>query len=363
LKNNSLIYGKSFHLIANYIIKPVIICGYGQNARLLMGLLSVQDTIIYAVCDKNHIGEPYDYSVPGQIKNYDILKELNEDFLVVIPSITYFDNIRENILDINKNLDILNINIIKNIFNEIPKCFQLDTPDYFKKYIKLHEKEFKLLNDALLDVHSQKTLAAFINMRLSWNEDYAKEAYRSDMYFIKELYLSSNESFIDVGAYNGDSLVAFLKKVNYRCKKAICIEPNNNNFNAIHKVISDYPNLDIELIETAVSNKIGFLGFTGSDTNFHSCEKSDLYIKAITIDSLQIAPTFIKMDIQGEEYNALMGAVNTINKYRPSLAICVYHKTRDLLDIFTLLRKLNPEYRFYLRHHACDINDTVLYAV
>lgn len=74
------------------------------------------------------------------------------------------------------------------------------------------------------------------------------------------------------------------------------------------------------------------------------------------------APTFIKMDIEGAELEALEGAKNTIVKSKPKLAICLYHKPDDLWKIPLYLKKLVPEYKFYIRHHSKVRWETVLYA-
>jgi len=73
--------------------------------------------------------------------------------------------------------------------------------------------------------------------------------------------------------------------------------------------------------------------------------------------------TFIKMDIEGSEYNAIKGMEKTIKKNLPKLAVSVYHKKEDLIMIPLLLLEYCGEYRFYLRHYDCCANDTVLYAV
>ena len=72
--------------------------------------------------------------------------------------------------------------------------------------------------------------------------------------------------------------------------------------------------------------------------------------------------TFIKMDIEGSEYQALLGAEQTIKKYHPRLAISLYHKPEDVLEIPYLIHKMNPDYRFIIRHYASNMTETVLYA-
>jgi hypothetical protein len=73
--------------------------------------------------------------------------------------------------------------------------------------------------------------------------------------------------------------------------------------------------------------------------------------------------TFIKMDIEGSEYNALIGAADTIKKYKPKLAISIYHKPEDIIEILKLLLNMNQDYKFWIRHYSMAWFDTVLYAV
>lgn len=70
------------------------------------------------------------------------------------------------------------------------------------------------------------------------------------------------------------------------------------------------------------------------------------------------------MDIEGAEYKALLGAVDTIQKWHPILMVSVYHKYDDLVKIPALIHSMNEDYEFYLRHYRSkSIQETVLYAV
>ncbi|MBQ6133871.1 MAG: FkbM family methyltransferase [Lachnospiraceae bacterium] len=68
------------------------------------------------------------------------------------------------------------------------------------------------------------------------------------------------------------------------------------------------------------------------------------------------------MDIEGAEYKALKGAEKTIRKYKPRLAICVYHKPNDIVRLGGLILRMVLEYRFWIRHYTADFCETVLYA-
>ena len=75
------------------------------------------------------------------------------------------------------------------------------------------------------------------------------------------------------------------------------------------------------------------------------------------------AATFIKMDIEGAEMNALRGARTIIQKNKPKLAICIYHSDEDMLRLAEWIHETVPEYKLYVRQHSNCICETVLYAV
>ncbi len=89
-----------------------------------------------------------------------------------------------------------------------------------------------------------------------------------------------------------------------------------------------------------------------------------MVVQGVNIDSVinQEKVTFIKMDVEGSELGALKGAEKTIRINKPRLAICIYHKKMDLLEIASYLLKVVPEYNFYIRQYWSNMWETVLYA-
>lgn len=71
------------------------------------------------------------------------------------------------------------------------------------------------------------------------------------------------------------------------------------------------------------------------------------------------------MDIEGAELNALKGAEKTIIKYKPKLAICIYHSNQDMVLIAEYIHNLIPDYKIYIRQHSLypSAAETVLYAL
>lgn len=91
----------------------------------------------------------------------------------------------------------------------------------------------------------------------------------------------------------------------------------------------------------------------------------NIIVQTTTIDEISDNKpiSFIKMDIEGAELEALKGAAQTIQRNKPKLAICVYHKPEDILDIPGYILELNADYRLYLRHYSYTPTETVLYAI
>jgi FkbM family methyltransferase len=88
--------------------------------------------------------------------------------------------------------------------------------------------------------------------------------------------------------------------------------------------------------------------------------------KMVSLDDYSTAnaviPSYIKMDIEGFEIDALVGAARTISTNRPRLAISGYHKLEHLWEIPSLIKKLSDKYRIYLAHHSPTTWETVFYA-
>lgn len=174
-----------------------------------------------------------------------------------------------------------------------------------------------------------------------------------------------NESFVDGGAYMGEDTAAFMKWCGGRCSAVYSFEPDAENF---RKVCAKTESLSVPrkfCYPFGLWNTETDLRFSmGKGSNSCVDEQGTLTIHTTAIDEIIKEPvTLIKMDIEGSELEALKGAKNTIRKYSPRLAVCIYHKPEDILDIPAYIHELCPNYRLYLRHYSYTSTETVLYAV
>lgn len=190
-----------------------------------------------------------------------------------------------------------------------------------------------------------------------------------NQYFEKDIIkLSENEVFVDAGVFNGETSLLFSEKVNHKYKQIYLFEPNeecrNNSLtNLDEKKLKNY-----KMFPFGLWNKKDTLYFGGNHLAGSYRIQEEVQEHSIDVNSLDnllgdTEVTFIKMDIEGAEYEALIGAKNIIKKYKPKLAISLYHKPEDIFQLPLCIKELNNEYKFYIRHYATSKNETVLYAI
>lgn len=238
-------------------------------------------------------------------------------------------------------------------------------------WCKTHEDTLNKFYASLADEASRTTLIAYLNQRISAREGYYRTVFHPEHYFPVELIrFGSEEVFVDGGAYNGDSIAAFVKALAQQnaapAAKIFAFEPDKATFKLLQQNTVNLP--QCVCINAGIWHKETTLRFSsGHALSSALTEKTDGEIIALnSIDNVVAGEkvTFIKMDIEGAELEALKGAQATIATHYPILAISLYHKPADLITIPQFIHQLQPGYRFYLRAHhprlACEL---VLYAI
>ena len=232
----------------------------------------------------------------------------------------------------------------------------------FKKDFLNNLSEYKKTFDLLSDEKSRKVFEKVINFKISFDYTFMEGFTNNheEQYFDKDLIPNiKNISFVDGGGYVGDTLPTIIKNFP-DFKKIYCIEPNNLHIGIAKRNFAKYEN--IEFINCGLgSKKEMFL----SDENIqNNCAHDYQAANINTIDNLiQEKVDFIKMDIEGAEQDAIEGSKNTIEKYTPILAICVYHKAEDWYKIPQKVLDINSNYKIYLRHYMEGIFETVMYFI
>jgi FkbM family methyltransferase len=189
-----------------------------------------------------------------------------------------------------------------------------------------------------------------------------------DQYFSEELIsFGDNEIFVDAGVLDGATSMDFIARTGGIFDKIYAFEPVDYWYNTARNKLNEYIEEDrIVLVEKGLFDKVGKISFSDRETIGASriSETGNTSIVTTTVDEEISGPvTFIKMDIEGAELAALEGAKNKIAKYKPKLAICVYHKLADLWEIPLYIKSLAPEYKLYIRHYQWRCGETLVYAI
>lgn len=262
----------------------------------------------------------------------------------------------------------------ENIFSFIMVLYCDFIPDVedYRNYLLKHWQDLSEFSDQLADDYSRETLNSVLKGRISGDLSYFRQCYSPDQYYPRDIIrLSRGEVMVELGANDGETLKEFLELCpDYHA--AYCFEPDKNclpKLNAIKE--NDSGEGTIHIIskggwDTAATLEFCSDGECAGDAHIVSARggKTAFLIETAAVDEEVHEPiSFMKMDIEGAELRALHGAQRQICENHPKLAICVYHKIDDILNIWNYLRELVPEYQFYLRqHNADDGADTVLYA-
>lgn len=196
------------------------------------------------------------------------------------------------------------------------------------------------------------------------------DATEGRQYFdLPYLEYGDGEVFIDGGCYDGEASERFFHACAGHCEKIYCFEPDYKNIQKIQKRLAASGLKCCELVDMALWNVCEELSFADKGTSasriVEKGESGSGRIRGIPLDEVLGGKkaTFIKMDVEGAEKNALEGAEYTIAKYKPKLAICVYHRPEDIWELPGLILKMRSDYRLYFRHYSADGTETVMYAI
>ena len=231
-------------------------------------------------------------------------------------------------------------------------------------FVEENESNLEKVYNSLEDEKSRTTLIAYINQKISRDYKYLKQVFENNQYFPEDIIkLNNNEIFVDCGAFIGDTVETFInqcEKHNILYKKIISFEPDPINY----QKLKDKSFKNHECLNFGTSDHKGLFHFTIDKSSSYFDPNGDIEVEINTIDNIiKDKVTYIKMDIEGMELASLKGAEKTIKKYKPKLAICIYHKNEDLWEIQNYLKSIVPEYKFYIRAHREVIIELVLYAI
>lgn len=233
-------------------------------------------------------------------------------------------------------------------------------------YFSTHKEELNRIASLFADDISRSIYFSAVTYRTTHQPKDAPAYTKHDQYFVKDIVcLTEHEVFIDCGAFDGDTLRAFLNACHNRYQSIVCFEPVEEFHRRLKKRSNGKNVTALRAGAYKTSTTLQFNAEGGKGSSITAASGHTVSVPVLAIDDVPECreATFIKMDIEGSELSALQGARQTIVRNKPKLAICIYHHNRDFIDIPKWIHNLVPEYQLYVRHHSFSINETVLYAI
>ena len=270
--------------------------------------------------------------------------------------------------------DEADLEVLKAQFDGLEYNSITEPVSYFKESILdiiNNWNEYEWLYSALQDEISRATLCHMLMAKLTLDTTFIERAFSEEpIYFSKQIWgRLSQETYIDCGAFDGDTVDRFVVFCpNYA--KIYAFEPVPEVMRLCENNLKDLyslPNANIVYMNYAVSDFQGEVSFDAGTMNGESkqSETGSIKCKCIPIDLIDEKNiSFIKMDIEGSEAAAIIGAKGVISSNTPKMAICIYHKPGDFWKIPRLIKSINPNYRFMIRQHDYEVfSETVLYCI
>lgn len=219
--------------------------------------------------------------------------------------------------------------------------------------------------DLFADDASRAEYLAQLRWRLRLDFENLPSPASTREYFAHDLFNTrDDESFVDGGAFDGDTVAAFIEACGGRYARITAIEADPTNARALRARVASIPRVTVH--EVAVAEREETLRFSASGTASSAVSRAgSIDVRATALDTLFAdEPTsLIKLDVEGAELDAIRGARATITRDRPVLAVCAYHTQDHLFAVPLLLAELAPEHRLFLRAHREECFDLVCYAV
>lgn len=315
---------------------PVLIYGMGNGADKVIDELYRLEIPVLGVTAS-------DAFVRGQKFRGFTVKKLSEfegDFIIAVAFASCLPDVMEHIRS------------LANKYRVIVPCVPVFGDEIFNR--SFIEENEELINRAydLFDDYSKSVFAGCVNFMFGgeletlFNVTTPKsEAFNA---FFKP---SENEDYLDLGAYRGDTIKELLDYSNGKYSSITALEPDRRTFRKLTEYAGEMPNT--VLLQKAVWSEDTSVSFDSAAGRQSAVSDKGELTETVAVDSLckDKRVTYIKMDVEGAEFEAISGAAKTIAVQKPKLNIALYHRSADIFRLPLLINEINPSYQFHIRRH------------
>jgi len=349
----------------------IVLYGMGSLGRLLFAVLRRLGIGVVAVADKHLSARQNEIEGVPCVSAARACADYGSDavFIVAIFNQTgekAFSKIKASLEELGARQVVYFLSFLWKHAEAFLPYYSLDLPS---KLLGCEAQIMRVFN-ALGDKQSRADYAFFVYQLSHPSPILTYPVADRDTYFPADIVeLTGAEAFLDGGAFDGDTLVELARRTGGHFDSYVGIEPDPANLHALERrILSLRDQVDGHLVAkaSAIGSKPGELPFKADGQLGSALDPSGTTTVPVRplADLLDgIVPSFIKLDIEGAELDALLGARNLLTKTKPKLAVCVYHRQSHFWRIPSLMREINPSYKVFFRRHREYLDDIVAYAI
>ncbi|HLW47004.1 MAG TPA: FkbM family methyltransferase [bacterium] len=228
-----------------------------------------------------------------------------------------------------------------------------------------HRARYAALAARLYDDGSRAVLDAVLGFRLTLDAELLRAVVDESLYFAAGLLTyGPGTVYVDAGAFDGDSIRAFIDRAGGRFGRVLAFEPDPATFRRLAENFADESR--VQAFPMGLHRQGGVLHFmSDASRGARLVDQGGAPVPVAALDDvLQGGPVdVVKMNIEGAEIDALVGAAASIRRWAPALLIATYHRPSDLWRVPETVEEIRSGYRLFLRQHDGGIIETVLYAL
>lgn len=341
-------------------LQKIVVMGAADEGRRLVELCGKLKIEVAAVCDDNPKKQGLQVGATV-VKPMDALKDIDRDIPVIIASHRVL-----KALERLQGMEFTHVAPFALLEVLDPKAFPPHMfYDGWLEDLFEHRDRYTALAGLLADDMSRRVLDAVIGFRLTLDATVLSPIVEWDLYGPANLLqYGDDEVYVDGGSYDGDSIRLFIDRVRGKFSRVLAFEPDKNTFKRLAANFSGEKR--VEPINAGLHRRTATLHFDNAGTRGSILvEQGGIEVPVVGLDEVLGGDrvTYIKMNIEGAELEALKGGEQAIKRWAPKLAISAYHRPSDLWQVPDVVRSLRPDYKLCLRQHDGGVIETVLYAL
>ena len=319
--------------------KPIVIYGMGNGAEKIISVLKEYGVEIADIFASDEFVRGHSF-LGHKVLKYSEVCEKYDNFNIVLAFATHLPDMLKKIEKMNEEHPVF-----------APDVPVAGNGIFTRRFFEENREKFEFVYEKLADEESKRVFENIINFKISGKVKYLYNSTETDKNSIYKdiLTLNNNETIVDMGAYDGDTIREFTTYTNGKFNHIYALEPDEKNFKKLERNTADMQG--VNLYNLGAWSKKDTLTFSKKAGRNSKLSAEGIPVQVTDIDSLiDDKITLLKMDIEGAELRALEGCEKTIKKYSPKLYVCAYHRNEDMFALPMKIWEYNESYKIYFRH-------------